>query len=91
MIKIVTVLICAASLCRPQVADDSKPASSNVAGSQYPRIHSDLRITFRVTAPDAQKVQIKPGGDGLGKSPYEMARDDKGGLPRIPLKVAALW
>ena len=58
--------------------DDSKPASSNVPGAQYPRIHADLRVTFRVNAPAAQKVQVKPGGDGLGKSPYDMVRDDKG-------------
>lgn len=73
-----TVLMCAACLCLAQSADDSKPASSNVPGAQYPRVHSDLRVTFRITAPDAGKVQIKPGGDGLGKAPYDMVRDDKG-------------
>ena len=36
------------------------------------------RITFRVNAPEARKVQVKPGGDGLGKGPYDMVRDDKG-------------
>ena len=64
--------------CGHRPPDDSKPAASNVPGSAYPRIHSDLRVTFRVNAPNAQKVQIKPGGDGLGKGPYDMTRDDKG-------------
>ncbi len=45
----------------PGWAQDSKPAgtipaSTNVPGSEYPRIHGDLRVTFRIKAPDAQKV-----------------------------------
>src|SRR5580700_1980131 len=63
-----------------QAPDDSLPATSNVMNAQYPRIHSDLRVSFRVTAPGAQKVQVQPGGadSGLGKGPYDMVRDDKG-------------
>jgi enterochelin esterase-like enzyme len=76
--RLLTVLAAACGLMCAQSADDSKPASSNVPGSQYPRIHPDLRITFRVNAPEARKVQLKPGGDGLGKGPYDMVRDDKG-------------
>ena len=61
-------------------ADDSKPASSNVMNAQYPRVHPDGRVTFRLTAPVAQKVQLQPGGadNGLGKGPIDMTRDDKG-------------
>jgi enterochelin esterase-like enzyme len=54
------------------------PATSNVPGAQYPRIQPDLGVTFRVNAPLARKVQVKPGGDGLGKAPFDMARDDQG-------------
>ena len=36
--------------------DDTVPASTNVQGAQYPRIHPDLRVSFRIKAPDAQKV-----------------------------------
>jgi pimeloyl-ACP methyl ester carboxylesterase len=35
---------------------DGMPASSNIRGSEYPRVHADLRVTFRIKAPDAQKV-----------------------------------
>ena len=35
---------------------DIVPASSNVPGQPYPQIHPDLRVTFRIKAPDAQKV-----------------------------------
>jgi enterochelin esterase family protein len=61
-------------------ADDSKPASSNVLNAQYPRVHADRRVTFRITAPGAQKVQLQPGGadNGLGKGPVDMTRDEKG-------------
>jgi enterochelin esterase-like enzyme len=61
-------------------ADDSRPASSNVLNAPYPRVHSDNRVTLRLTAPTAQKVQLQPGGadNGLGKGPIDMSRDDKG-------------
>jgi hypothetical protein len=59
--------------------DDSKPATTNVRGAEYPRIHSDGRVTFRVAAPTAQKVQLDlpaAGGapSGLGKGPVDMAQ-----------------
>ena len=44
------------------VKDDGKPASSNIKGQQYPRIHSDLRATFRLRAPEAKKVEVDVGG-----------------------------
>ena len=61
-------------------ADDSRPASSNVLNAPYPRVHSDNRVTFRLTAPNAQKVQLQPGGadNGLGNGPIDMSRDEKG-------------
>ena len=39
---------------------ESAPASSNVRGAEYPRIHDDLRVTFRIKAPEAQKVEFDP-------------------------------
>jgi enterochelin esterase-like enzyme len=65
----------AAAVCQAQ-----RPASSNIPGAEYPKIHDDLRVTFRVSAPLAHKVQLQPGGgdNGLGKGPFDMVRDDKG-------------
>jgi enterochelin esterase-like enzyme len=58
--------------------DDSKPASTNVNNSPYPRIHSDLRVTFQLKAPEAKKVQVV-GNFGLGKGgPWDMQRDESG-------------
>src|SRR5262245_8626345 len=77
------VLVASAALCclsRAPAGDDSRPAPSNVRGAQYPRVHSDLRVTFQVKAPDARKVQVRPGGDdnGLGKGPFDMTRGEDG-------------
>jgi enterochelin esterase-like enzyme len=64
----------------PQQAERSKPidgtaAPSNIRGQEYPRIHPDLRVKFRIKAPDAQKVEFgffdnqrypaKKGDDGF--------------------------
>lgn len=71
------ILICAIGQAQP---DGSRPAASNVRGAEYPRVHADLRVTFRFKAPSAQKVQLQPGGDdnGLGKGPLDMTRGDDG-------------
>jgi hypothetical protein len=47
-----------------QGVDDSRPAPTNVRGAEYPRVHADYRVTFRLKAPEAlsfAKIQ-----DGLG-------------------------
>jgi enterochelin esterase-like enzyme len=45
--------------------DGSVPAPSNVPGAQYPRVHPDNSVTFRIKADGAQKVTI--GADDLVK------------------------
>jgi enterochelin esterase family protein len=45
-----------------QAADECKPSSLNIPGAPYPCVHADRRVTFRVAAPDAQKVQVRLGG-----------------------------
>lgn len=41
---------------------DSKPASTNVPGQQYPQVDSERHATFRVVAPGAQSVRVNLGG-----------------------------
>jgi enterochelin esterase-like enzyme len=74
------LVLIAALLLSQQSTDDSKPAASNVLNAQYPRVHADGRVSFRLVAPNAQKVQLQPGGadNGLGKAPIDMTRDEKG-------------
>jgi enterochelin esterase-like enzyme len=52
----------AAGLCWGQAGGDCKPSSLNIPGAPYPCIHADRSVTFRVAAPDAQKVQVRLGG-----------------------------
>jgi enterochelin esterase-like enzyme len=39
-------------------ADDWKPASSNQAGKDYPKVNSEGRVKFRIAAPKAQSVGV---------------------------------
>jgi enterochelin esterase family protein len=66
------VLLQTSIVCFGQQSDNSAPAVTNIAGAEYPRILPDLRVTFRIKAPEAEKVQID-----LGKL-YDMAKDDQG-------------
>jgi enterochelin esterase-like enzyme len=58
--------------------DEAKPASTNVGNSGYPRVHADGRVTFRLRAPDASKVQVFTNY-GLGSGgPWDMKKGDNG-------------
>jgi len=53
----------------------SRSAPTNVPGSEFPRLNSDLSATFRVQAEQAQKVQLLME---LGQSTYDMAKSTDG-------------
>ncbi len=59
IVVVIALLTC--RLCLAQSADECKPSILNVPGAQYPCVHPDNRVTFRVVAPDAQKVQVRMG------------------------------
>jgi enterochelin esterase-like enzyme len=64
-----------------QDKDSGRPAPSNVRGGEYPRILPDLRVTFRVFAPEAKSVAVAGRADDSGmngKTPFPMTRDPKG-------------
>jgi enterochelin esterase family protein len=50
------------ALCPGQAKDECRPSSLNIPNAPYPCVHPDRRVTFRVAAPDAQKVQVRLGG-----------------------------
>jgi enterochelin esterase-like enzyme len=54
------------------VSEDAKPASSNISGQKYPQIDSQLRCSFQLKAPDAQKVRLHLDKD------YDMERGTNG-------------
>lgn len=58
--------------------DEGQPATTNVGTSGYPRVHADSRVTFRLKAPDATKVQVFTNyGLGAG-GPWDMKKGDGG-------------
>ena len=62
-------------------ADDSRPALVQRDRTRSIRASTRTpRSPFSADAPDAQKVQVQPGGadNGLGKGPIDMTRDDNG-------------
>jgi len=69
------LLILAVSSSRSQsaaTAPEAKPAVSNISGQPYPTVDAQARATFRVKAPDAQKVQVSVGAS------YDLVKGDDG-------------
>lgn len=73
----VAVVLLACSACVPGV-DDGIPASTNVRGSDYPRIHADSRVSFQLKAPGASSVKLETLSDALGKGPIDFRRSETG-------------
>ena len=71
---------CLLSALAAAQSPEVRPAASNVRGGEYPQVHADRRVSFRVKAPEAKKVQVAiyGRGSGLGEKPFDLARDDKG-------------
>jgi hypothetical protein len=57
---IILALFCC-RLCLAQATDECKPSTLNIPSAQYPCVYPDHRATFRLVAPDAQKVQVRIG------------------------------
>lgn len=81
--KLLISSLFACGLCLAQAADDCKPSSLNIPGAPYPCVRPDRSVTFRVAAPNAQKVQVRLAGA------HEMTRDSDGlWMVTIPPQVA---
>lgn len=65
------------------------PAPSSVPNSEYPYIHSDGKVTFRIKAPSAKRVQIMGRNNKIpfGEKPEQLTY---GFLKLINLKVLLL-
>ena len=64
-VRILALTLLSCGLCSGQGTDDCKPSALNIPGAQYPCVYPDHRATFRMMAPDAQKVQVKVPGKTL--------------------------
>ncbi len=63
--RIFMLALLGCGLCWGEGADECKPSSLNIPGAQYPCVYPDGRATFRLVAPDAQKVQVRVVGQGF--------------------------
>jgi enterochelin esterase-like enzyme len=59
--RTVTLALLACGFCSGQAADECKPSTLNIPSAQYPCVYPDHRASFRVVAPEAQKVQVRVG------------------------------
>ena len=50
-----------------QAPADSKPASTNIVGAEYPRVDAQRRVIFRLLAPEAQSITVSLGRVALTK------------------------
>ena len=72
MFLFVLYCLCLTNIGNAQIPEGAVPAPTNIRANDYPYVLPDLRVMFRVNAPDAGKVQID-----LGKM-YEMQKDEEG-------------
>jgi len=70
--RISMLVLLGCGLCWGQTTDECKPSSLNIPGAQYPCVYPDHRATFRLVAPDAQKVQVR-----IGKG-FDMVKGEDG-------------
>lgn len=69
LFAIIAALVVSAN-ASAQPPADCKPNALNIPGAPYPCIYPDRRVTFRVAAPDAQKVRVRLGpGFDMSKGP----------------------
>jgi enterochelin esterase-like enzyme len=66
-----------------QNISDFKSASTNLSGSEYPKISSDNRVMVRLRAPNANKVSVRIG---LGQA-VDLAKDSLGNWTGITPQV----
>lgn len=74
------VLLAAANAMAQEPARPASgaPAPSNVSGHNYPWVHADSSVTFKVTAPTAKQVAVAPRSSDFAPAPMPMIRDANG-------------
>ena len=57
----------------PSAKEDFKPASTNQPGKDYPQVNSEGRVRARISAPEADKVQLD-----ISAVKYDLTKDENG-------------
>lgn len=65
--------ICFAQTDQQTIKEDFKPAITNQPGKEYPMVNSEGRVRARISAPDAQKVQLD-----ISAVKYDLTKDSSG-------------
>ncbi|CAN5370177.1 esterase family protein [soil metagenome] len=80
-LRLIVLAACGPLAAGGEPVREGNPAPSNVRGAEFPWIHPDFRVTFRVRAPEAGAVAVagRAADSGMhGSSPYAMERDGDG-------------
>src|SRR5262249_38288580 len=77
------VIVAAAPAGQAAAAAQGRGNQPQVPMPTSPEVHADRRVTFRVYAPDAQKVELRSPGDipgvgGRGVEPPQLTRNGEG-------------
>lgn len=75
---VILLIIISGSLCLAQTEksmtkEDFKPASTNQPGREYPQVNSEGRVRARISAPEAEKVQLD-----ISAVKYDLTKDENG-------------
>ncbi|HEV8395300.1 MAG TPA: alpha/beta hydrolase-fold protein [Vicinamibacterales bacterium] len=70
LLPMVVGAVCLSSTAWSQPPAECRPNALNIPNAPYPCVFPDHRVTFRVAAPDAQKVRVRIGqGFDMSKGP----------------------
>ena len=72
LMALLTSGICLAQTNQTAVVEDFKTTATTQQGQQYPQVNSESRVRVRISAPQAQKVQLDLGG-----KKYDLTKDAK--------------
>lgn len=64
---------CFAQTAQTVAVEDFKPASTNQPGREYPQVNSEGRVRARISAPEAQRVQLD-----ISAVKYDLVKDTSG-------------
>src|ERR1035437_5505704 len=73
LMALLTSGICLAQTNQTAVVEDFKTTATTQQGQQYPQVNSESRVRVRISAPQAQKVQLDLGG-----KKYDLTKDANG-------------
>lgn len=72
-VLLIVMFLSGISFAQTAAIEDFKPASTNQPGREYPQVNSEGRVRARISAPEAQRVQLD-----ISAVKYDLIKDEKG-------------